>query len=385
MACGSGGTNSAAAGGDGGSGSNRDCTPSEVEYAGMIRPILEARCAHCHGTTPDNGAPFSLLEYDRLVADDHGSRVVDRMLAELGAGRMPPAGQPRPTPEEFDTLVDWLSCGTADVPYTEGLIASAVPFAAPSMVPDGLRRIDLTAEGFLVPAGATDQYERFVFRNLVTEDQFVRRIDATLDQRRVVHHATLHYANDGDTTYLYAWAPGTGAVQFPDGGLRVKPTDAFYIEIHYNNPGDAVADASGISMFVGPPTGTEYGMSDPNTFAIYVPPLATAEAVACARATEDFRILAGMPHMHEIGSDFLHDITRLDGTKETLIELHGWSFDSQFFYSLPAEVRAGEEMTITCTYQNPTDTPVTGGIGTTSEMCYNFMYITPPKALRGCN
>lgn len=371
-------------GGAGGAPDSHDCVPSEAAYADSVQPILEARCGQCHGATPDWGAPFSLMQYPPLV-EGGAVRIVDRMVKQVSEGTMPPAGQPRLTTEEFEAVLDWASCGQADAPYNEGLLASQPIFAAPSQPPPGLERIDLTADNNPVPAGTTDEYQRFRFQNVVDQEVFVRRFDVKLDQSQVVHHITLRYT-DGNA-YLYAWAPGTGAVQFPDGGLRVRPSDGFSVEIHYNNYSatEDFVDSSGISLFVGPPEGTEYGMSDPCTFQIAIPPNSKGTATVDYTALADLRILAGMPHMHEIGSEFLHELHHADGTTETLISLTNWSFESQFFYSLPAEMKAGESMTITCGYENPHDTMVTAGLGTADEMCYNFMYITPPGALPRCS
>jgi hypothetical protein len=63
---------------------------------------------------------------------------------------------------------------------------------------------------------------------------------------------------------------------------------------------------------------------------------------------------------------------------EPVIDLVNWSFDSQFIYSSPT-VRAGDSLRIACTYENPGDTFVVGGLLTTDEMCFNFSYVTPPE------
>jgi mono/diheme cytochrome c family protein len=373
-----------ATGTDGGSTGDSACVPTETEYSATIEPILQKRCGQCHGTEPDRGAPFSLLEYPPLV-EGEASRIVDRIVQRVSEGTMPPAGQPRLSQDEFDAVLSWASCGTADAAYTGGLEVSQPIFAAPSEPPPELRRIDLTAQDNPIPVGTIDDYQNFFFENVVDEEMFIRRFDIKLDESRVVHHVTLHYL-DGDQ-YLYAWAPGTGAVQFPDGGLRVGPSDGFRVEIHYNNysPTDDYVDSTGISLFVGPPEGAEYGMSDACTFRISVPAMSEGTAIARYTATADLRILAGMPHMHEIGSEFHQVIEHLDGTTEPLIDLTGWSFETQFFYALPAEMKAGETTQITCQYMNDKDRTVNGGLGTTDEMCYDFMYVTPPGALPTCN
>ena len=98
----------------------------------------------------------------------------------------------------------------------------------------------------------------------------------------------------------------------------------------------------------------------------------------------DYQILAGMPHMHEIGSAFRHEITRVDGSQETLIALNGWSFELQYFYDMNTMIKAGDVLDLTCTFDNYKDYWVSAGGGTTDEMCFNFMYVTPPAAGGEC-
>lgn len=385
---------SAGSAGSGGSAGNAgaagtggaECTPDAARFASDIAPILEQRCVGCHTTPPQFGAPFALTDYAALVSGTPGARIVDRIVAQLGNGTMPPAGNIRPTPDEHDTIVDWASCGTNTPPYPTSLVSDRPIFEADEAPPAGAERIELTAQGFSVPDGTKDQYQQFVFSNVVTSEKFVRRFDVTIDKSRVVHHITLHYANPGNDSYLYAWAPGTGAVQFPSGGLRVRPSDQFRVEIHYNNlSGEgSVNDSSGVVLFVEDPSGTEYAMLDPNTFAILVPPGSMGQAQANCTAGSDFTILAGMPHMHEIGDTYSHKLMRMDGSTESIVELSGWSFDLQFFYRFDVDVKAGDTMTIRCGYVNDKNTSVIGGLGTTDEMCYNFMYVTPADAVLTC-
>ena len=91
-----------------------------------------------------------------------------------------------------------------------------------------------------------------------------------------------------------------------------------------------------------------------------------------------------MPHMHEIGDAYTHTLERMDGTTESIIDLSGWSFDLQFFYEYDVEVKAGDTLKLTCKYVNDQDFDVRAGQGTTDEMCFNFMYVTPATASLDC-
>ncbi len=367
----------------GGAGAPAACNPGADAFNAEIRGIIEQKCAKCHGETTNYGAPFSLLNHADVLAGSAPNRIVDRMVGAVQQFRMPPPGNPQLTQTELDALLAWSSCGTARADYSRGLRASRPVWTAPAQASPGLRRIDLTAPEFAVQLQG-EKYQNFYFENLVDRDQFIRRIEPVVDESRVVHHITVHYTSDN--SYLYAWAPGTGAVEFPDGGLRLVPGDRFRIEVHYNNGARLpnVLDSSGVAFFVTEPTGTEYGMADPTTFAINVPPFAEATVRKECTASRDFTIVAGMPHMHQIGKAFSHEIVRQDGTREDLISLTGWSFELQYFYDLSKTVRAGDKLILSCTYQNPTAQAVVGGTNTINEMCYNFMYVTPAAARSEC-
>ena len=361
-----------------------DCVPSEVSYDAVVQPMLETYCSECHGAEPDFGAPYSLMEYAPLIEGEEGARPVDKMVAELIANTMPPEGNESLPHAEYDTLIGWASCGTEHPDYGHGLQASRPVWEAPADPPVDAVPIELTAENHLVEIDAIDDYQYFTFADVVDEDMFIRRIEPIIDESRVLHHITFNRLETQQ--YLYTWAPGTGAIEFPDGGIRVTPDDQFFINLHYNN-GAGIEDAydsSGVRLWVSPPADTEWVMVAPQTWSISVPAGGEATATANCNVTEPFQILSGMPHMHEIGSTFEHTIERADGTVESLIELSGWSFELQFFYAMDVQMNVGDRMTMTCGYLNDKDYRVTGGQGTTDEMCFDFLYVTPPSAAGQC-
>lgn len=362
-----------------------NCVPDATTFMTTVQPILEDRCLGCHGEPTNFGAPLSLTSYDNMVAGGAPTRVVDRMLRELTAGSMPPAGNIKPTIAEFETLTSWASCGMAAPSYPSGLTASRPVLQSPPNPPATAEPIYLTTGNATVEAGSIDVYRNFRLTGRIPRNTYVRRFSSTIDNARIVHHITLHYATDSDK-YLYTWAPGTNDVEFPDGGLPVAPTDEFRLEVHYNNPGNTdETDDSGIILWVEDSAEKEYAMLDPATFNINVGPRAMGSASVECVADNDFTIYGGMPHMHEIGSAFTHTVTRAaNGQPETLIELSGWSFDEQYFYAFPMEIRAGDRMNIRCDYRNDKERPVTAGLGTTDEMCFNFIYVTPRNGSLSC-
>ncbi len=363
------------------------CVPAASQYDSVVSPILTSYCSQCHGTEPAFGAPFSLLDgYADLVAGDAGERKIDAMLTKLLEGTMPPAFAPQLPHGDLDTLVGWLSCGMEHPDPSTGLEANREVWDAPEMPPAGTVPLEVRPDAQSIGPDIIDDYRNFRFSNLVDEDRFVRRIEPIIDDGRVLHHITFTTGSGQSPTYWYAWAPGTGAIEFPDGGMRIKPGDEFTLQIHYNN-GAGVPDAvdrSGVRLYLGDPVGTEYGMMSPTTFAINVPAKSTATATKTCTATMDFDIIAGFPHMHEIGSTFTHDLIRTDGTIENLITLTGWQFEAQYFYEMPVSVKAGDQLRMVCGYDNPTNRTVIGGQNTSDEMCFDFMVVVPAEAAAQC-
>lgn len=76
-----------------------------VTFQADLAPVLTAFCATCHDTGI-NGAPVIRFgDYDTSVAQ------LDRILARVGAGEMPPLGSPRPPGELRELLLRWRSGG----------------------------------------------------------------------------------------------------------------------------------------------------------------------------------------------------------------------------------------------------------------------------------
>lgn len=381
------------------------CQPDLAAYEADVRPRIERYCGTCHGETPNFGAPFTLLDPEALLAiHPDGTRIVDRIGERLFDGSMPPVGMPRLPEEDADAIAAWASCGTIDVPPATGLVSSATPFLAPEDPPAGLEVLDFHADEYAVGPEVRDDYRCFVFDADVPEDRFVRRFEMIYDETRVLHHVVLlrdpeRHTELGDfdcyggggmppgSQYLYAWAPGQSALEFPEGGLRISPGERFVVQIHYNNGRRLpdVADSSGVRLYLGPTEGPEYGMvaMGPTNFEL-APRMRTAVSSRCT-IREPTTLIAGMPHMHLLGSEFSQRIVPTTGARSNLVSLTGWSFETQLFYALPAQLMPGDVIETTCTFENPSSETVTSGENTTDEMCFDFLYASPPPPERYCD
>jgi hypothetical protein len=378
------------------------CSPDRKTFDDEVRPHVERYCGNCHGASPSFGAPVSLLSFDDIVNDRPGGRVLDHIVDRLSDATMPPANMPRPPEDVVTAILSWASCGQRTAVVGDGLTVSASPYLSPEQAPEGLDPVELRANAFAVGVNDVDRYRCFVFEAPVTEDRFIRRFEPVIDDERVVHHIVLLRDADGTappsdydcltgmptgSEYLYAWAPGQGAFEFPEGGLRTAPGERFVLQIHYNNGAhlDGVKDSSGVRLLAGPPTGTEYGQVAVGPIDFVLPPHAKTDVTSKCDVLHGTKVLAGMPHMHVLGSSFHQRIVRASDQSEVFIDLTGWRFDTQLYYSLPFTLNPGDRLETTCTFDNTSAEVVQAGPNTADEMCFNFMYVTPPPSRRYCD
>jgi len=381
--------------------SGTTCVPDRATWDDSASGIVQRHCGSCHGAEPQFGAPFSLTDYDTLVADGDAGRISDRMVARLMDHTMPPVGSPHPPDADMEALAQWASCGSETPDPAGGLVVSAPPVRSPVDAPPGLDHFDFTANDYAVGPDELDHYQCFVMDFPGTDARLIKRFEIIIDDARVLHHAVLLRDPDrsspdtpftcfdmpAGSDYLYAWAPGQSAIEFPEGGLRIEPGERLVLQIHYNNGAhvDGVTDSSGVRIFHGPVGGTEYGMASIGPLGFSVPARSRRDVTGTCTWHENSTVFAGIPHMHEIGSGFEQYVLHPDGTRDEVVSLTGWSFETQLLYDTPVTLAPGDKLITTCEYDNTTDHTVNNGFGTGDEMCFNFMYITPPPPSRFCD
>ncbi|HMI91917.1 MAG TPA: PQQ-binding-like beta-propeller repeat protein [Polyangiales bacterium] len=78
-----------------------------------ISALLEQHCARCHGATPREGAPLSLLRSSDFTAQRNGRSVARSAIARMRdpLRPMPPATEPKLPASDRDALSDWLERG----------------------------------------------------------------------------------------------------------------------------------------------------------------------------------------------------------------------------------------------------------------------------------
>lgn len=370
------------------------CTPDERAWQDNIAPVVQEKCSSCHDTEPQFGAPNTLVDYAELLEGLPGNRPVDRMAVRSATHTMPPANSPQLDHEELDNLVSWATCGEVHADPSIGLVVDREPYTADAPQNAELPSFDVLATAFQVTPSTLDQYQCFAMDVPIDEPRFIKRMQVTLDDARVLHHVVLHHDRQaesadlgsfdcdsmgaGRSQQLWAWAPGTGAFDFEEGGLELNPGERLIVEIHYNNGAGLsdVEDSSGVRIFHGPVEDLEWTLAALGPDEFEVP---QGESAVCSQ-DEVFgpkRLLAGMPHMHELGAEFDSWIERANGETEDLVHLTGWSFESQHFYEMGTLVDQGDVLHTRCGYRNETGADASSGLRTQDEMCFNFLFVGP--------
>lgn len=106
------------------------CPPSPVigDFPTNVGEVLRDKCQTCHQDPPLDGAPFPLLTYEDVVKPNplavDGGLIWPEMAYVIQACAIPhmPFGDaPQLTPDEFQTLSQWLASCATPVPEGQGL------------------------------------------------------------------------------------------------------------------------------------------------------------------------------------------------------------------------------------------------------------------------
>jgi hypothetical protein len=213
-------------------------------------------------------------------------------------------------------------------------------------------------------------------------------------------------AND----WLAHWAPGMDGHVFPEGtGIRLEPGAGLVVQMHYYAsaaPGER--DAGTRMEFMTAPRVERPAMmfaqtrndwlsgEDNGTMVI---PSGEQRSYGLRDNLGEilgyFAYVTGVPeervqalevhsanlHMHAFGHSGEVVLSHASGEEETLLEIPRWDLGWQRDFTfaepkvLPREELEDTWLGMRCTYDNPTDQTVFGGLGSYDEMCFNFSYI----------
>lgn len=400
-----------------------------------VSTVVAKKCGTCHGKEPIGGAPMSLVTNTDFSREIKSVRTLPGTMAkvsELVKKRINDAAMPMPPgellPEADRAMLNaWLDNGhpaaavgsmCAQAPV-EQVVPPAIGSAKSRMNADGQTCYEFRNHGapesgdtspYPVPGG--EQYVSFFFKAPWPDASELVNFRTLSDNRKILHHWLLYttLGADMDGTFapgvgthlgdaaqlLAGWAVGGNDVQMPaDVALRLPPPGSgVMIEWHFYNAGGAIEmDASGIEVCV-EPAGTRKhlaGMTWLGTENFNGPIGMPAKVKSnfsgtCLPSrtgmndTDPIHIFTLWPHMHQYGRNMKAVVVRADGTQEDVFE-KPFDFNYQITYDTAIDLRPGDVITSTCTFENTSDLSVPFGPSSNQEMCYNFAYSYPAGAL----
>lgn len=82
-----------------------------VTYKQNVKPIMDNNCIRCHGATPTNGAPMSLVTYAQVKNAIESRGLINRISLNNGNSLLMPQGGPRLPQATIDIVVQWKNDG----------------------------------------------------------------------------------------------------------------------------------------------------------------------------------------------------------------------------------------------------------------------------------
>jgi hypothetical protein len=228
----------------------------------------------------------------------------------------------------------------------------------------------------------------------------------------ILHHAKL-YAVPGDfpdgpvpcdgmpdgSIGLDVWAPGTGELVLPaDTGLVLPAgTRRLVVEAHTLRVGSGDPQPAAVALCAGPAAPANLaGLMRTGAPVPAIRPHHEETSSGTCRLGGDLHLWSVWPHMHLTGEEITVDLlaagtatldggpTTLEaGTTTTLVDVVPWNFLAQKRYPLSVDAHAGDEIGVTCKWNNTSDNYVFPGPLTENEMC-NAAFIAWPAASATC-
>ncbi|MEZ4321984.1 MAG: monooxygenase [Myxococcota bacterium] len=408
------------------------CTDPAPTYYADLKPIVDNRCNSCH----DAGGigPFPLETYADV------ERVGELVVNAVESRQMPPwkaspgrayDGDPSLSDDQIALFRAWLDGGMPEGdPAEEGEPLPPISVQLP--------RVDVRLElpePYSPIATVDDDYRCFLTEWPESGTRYVTGFEVKPDNQTVVHHVAAFLVRpdgiagagvidtfrDFDTAeegpgytcfggpsgaegtqvpiqQVAQWVPGNGAVLFPEGvGIAVPEGSLIVLQLHYNTPAwDGTPDQTSIELI------TESQVERLGAFAPFLNPLWPLGNMPLPPGQETthtqggdprpffellneeldltagFDIHASMLHMHELGRKGLVRIDRADGSEDELLRVEDWDFDWQLNYRFmePVGFEPGDEMFLSCTFENDRSDAANWGEGTEDEMCVGNLFIS---------
>jgi len=191
----------------------------------------------------------------------------------------------------------------------------------------------------------------------------------------------------GDAAYIYGSASPERTVDMPAGvAFHLVPQQRIILEQHVINATSAVIQG-GVTFQISKPldeASIEHH-ADVIWFAnwgFYVAPNQESSATKHCTVPYAVNVFGLMSHTHQLGSHFSIEKWS-NGDTEHLYDNEDWAHPLYQKHDPHLPIASGEGFEWTCTWNNPTGSPVLPGKESTDEMCMTFAYAYPQEGLAG--
>ncbi len=175
----------------------------------------------------------------------------------------------------------------------------------------------------------------------------------------------------------------TPGVTFPDGTAMTLPAgEQIVFQLHLLNPSteSVTVPAAYVNLVGTDETDLQaVGLLIAGTLNIDIPPQSTDLTVTggCKAPFAMAHIFDTFPHMHQLGKRITASVTPAGASTPTMLSDQTWNFQDQGLYSVTGSAAMNDQVTVSCTYDNPTNNDVQFGLSTNNEMCINVLYYYP--------
>lgn len=365
--------------------------------------ILKSNCQGCHGTNPQFGASDPLVTYDDVHVVKGETKLYERIHDRIhdATRPMPPQPNERLSDADLQVMDAWIAAGapssedSCDGDSDAGNNLGPKPL---NCTPDTVVR---APKPYVMPK-ANDLYVCVGVPLPVQGRRHITAIAPHIDNYKILHHVLLMQATEpvSETPYVCTgaepwklvagWAPGgENLVMPPEAGFPYDSNTRWALQLHYNNATklEGEQDQSGFEFCTTDKLReNDAGVVAFGSMVFSLPPRAKT-TVKCSWVAPPsintnlkiggIRLIQSWPHMHNLGTAMKTTVDSVGGTSQLLVDEQNFSFQNQVSHPAALDVKPGDVINTTCSWNNTTDKTVTWGEGTSSEMCYNYTTYYP--------
>lgn len=182
---------------------------------------------------------------------------------------------------------------------------------------------------------------------------------------------------------LRVWAPGSGALELPDGVALALPDGAarLIVQAHVMRVDEGPASDVAVDLCT--------AAGRPEHVAAWMPARAPVPAIrphhvetstAACTVASPLHLLSVWPHMHRTGAEIHGALLGADGARRAIIDVVPWDAEDQRTYSIDLDTASGDRIETTCVWENPGADYVFPGPGIDDEMCSQSFVAWPREA-----